>query len=74
VDAELVLGHLLHLGARLAVEERLEVVGVAEQVGRGQDRPGGDLVGDVLGRDVAHLEIAALQGDELGALLNSVPP
>ena len=43
--------------------------GVAEQVGGGEDRPGRDLLGDVLRGDVAHLEIAALQGDELGALL-----
>ncbi len=68
VDAELFLGHLLHFGADIALEERLEMLGVAEQVGRGQDRPRGDLVGDVLRRDVAHLEIAALQRDEFGAL------
>ena len=53
----------------LAREDLLQVVGVAEEVGRGNDRPGRDLVRDVLGRDVAHLEIAALHGDEFGALL-----
>ena len=45
------------------------MVGVAEQVGRGQDRPRRDLLGDVLRRDVAHLEVVALQGDQLRALL-----
>ena len=66
---ELVLDHLLHLRAEVAGEEGVQVVGVAEQVGRGQDRPGGHLLGDVLRRDVAHLEVVALQGDQLGALL-----
>ena len=50
-------------------EDLLQVVGVPEEVGRGNDRPGRDLVRDVLGRDVAHLEIAALHRDEFGALL-----
>ncbi len=45
------------------------MIGVAEQVGRGQDRPGRDLLGDILGRDIAHFQVAALHGDQLGALL-----
>ncbi len=32
-------------------------------------RPGGDLLRDVRRREVAHLEVAALERDELGALL-----
>ena len=46
--------------------------GVAEKIAGSDDRPGRDLLGDVLRRDVAHLEIAALQGDELGALLEEI--
>ena len=45
------------------------MVGVAEGVGGRQDRPCHQLLGDVLRRDVAHLEVVALQRDELGALL-----
>jgi hypothetical protein len=69
VDTELVARHLLEFGSDRAVEGLLQVVRVAEQVGGGEDRPGWDLLGDVLRRDVAHLEVAALHGDELGALL-----
>ncbi len=69
---ELVLGHLLPFRAEIAREERVQVVRVAEQVGRRQDRPGRNLLRDVLRRDVAHLEVVALQRDELGALLEQV--
>ncbi len=69
MDAELVLGHLLHLLADVAGEEFFQMVGIAEEIGGGEDGPFGDLIGDVLRRDVAHLQIAALEGDELGALL-----
>jgi hypothetical protein len=50
------------------------VVRVAEHIGRGQDRELRHLVGDVLRRDVAHLEVAALQRHELGPLLEEVAP
>jgi hypothetical protein len=43
--------------------------GIAEEIGRGQHRPFRDLVGNILRRDVAHLQIAALQRDKLRALL-----
>ena len=69
MNAQLVRGHLLQLLADIAGEHLLQVVGVAEQIGRGEDGPRRDLVGDVLRRDVAHLEVVALHGDELGALL-----
>jgi len=69
MDAELVLGHCLHLRADVTCEECLEVVSVAEEIRRGQDRPGRDLVGDVLGRDVAHFQVATLDCHEFGALL-----
>ena len=72
LDAELLLGAADHLLAEVAGEEGAHVVGVAEDVGRGQDRELGHLVGDVLRRDVAHLEVAALERDELGALLEQV--
>src|SRR3546814_15459115 len=62
----------LHLGAVLAVEEGPQVLGIAEQVGRGQHRPGGNLLGDVLGRDLAHFQVAALDGDQFGALLEEI--
>jgi hypothetical protein len=52
----------------LAGKERAQVVGVAEQVGRCQHRPGRHLLGDVLRRDVAHLQVVALQRHQLGAL------
>ena len=72
LDAELLLGAADELLAEVAGEEGAHVVGVAEDVGRGQDRELRHLVGDVLRRDVAHLEVAALQRDELGALLEEV--
>ena len=45
---------------------------IAEKIGGSDDRPGGDLLGDVLRSDVAHLEIAALQCDKLGSLLEEI--
>ena len=69
LHAELVPDHLLELGADRAGEGLLQVVGVAEQIGGGQERPGRDLLGDVLRREIGHLDIAALHGDQLGALL-----
>ena len=69
LDLHLLLGLLLVLGAEVARPEVAQVARVAEQVGRGQDRPGRDLLGDVLRGDVAHLQVVPLQGDELGALL-----
>ena len=50
-------------------ERLLQMVVVAEQIGRGQQRPGRNLLGDVGRRQVAEFEVVALQGDELGALL-----
>ena len=58
---KLILHHLLHLQALLTAEELVQVVGVAKQVGRGKDRPGGYLFRDVLGSDVAHFEVVALK-------------
>ncbi len=45
---------------------------VTEEVGGRENRPLGDLLGNVLGRDIAHLQVAALDGDEFGALLEEV--
>jgi len=45
------------------------VSGVAEGVGRGQHRPCGKLLADVLRPDVAQLEVVALQRHQLRALL-----
>ena len=72
LDAELLLDLAGQLLADVAREEGAHVVGVAEQVGGGDDRELGHLVGDVLRRDVAQLEVAALQRHELGALLEQV--
>ncbi len=44
------------------------MVGIAEQIGRSQKRPFGDLVGNVLRGNVAHFEVSALQGNEFGTL------
>ena len=65
---ELVLRRLLHLRAHVAREERVDVVGIAEQIRRRQYGPRRQLLGDVLRRNVADLEIVALHGDELGSL------
>ena len=64
--------HFLHVGAEIAGEELVQMIRVAEQISRSQDRPLGHLVCDVLRRDVAHLQVAALERDELGALLEQV--
>ena len=69
LDAKLVLGHLDEFLADIALERLVHVVGIAEQVGRGQQRPGRDLFGDIRRREVAEIEIVALEGDELGTLL-----
>ena len=69
LDAKLVLGHLDEFLADIALERLVHVVGVAEQVGRCQQRPGRDLFGDIRRREVAEIEIVTLEGDELGALL-----
>jgi hypothetical protein len=47
----------------------LHVVRVAEQVGRGEQGPRRDLLGEILGGDEGHFQIAALHRDQLGALL-----
>ena len=45
---------------------------VAEEIAGRQDRPGRDLLGNVLRRDIAHLQVTALQRHELRALLEQV--
>src|SRR4030095_1804335 len=69
LDLDLVLDHFLHLPAKVAGEECIQVVCVPEQVGRRQDRPRGNLLRDVLRRDVAELQVVPLERDELGPLL-----
>ena len=73
LDLDLVLDHLLHLRAQIAREEGVQMIGVAKKIRRGQDRPCRDLLGDILRRDVAHLQVVALQGDQLRALLEQSP-
>lgn len=68
VNAQLLLGQGLHFLSGVTFEECQKVIHIAEQIGRGQDRPCRDLVGDVLRGDVAHLQIAALQGDQFRTL------
>ena len=70
---DLVLDHLLHLRAEITGKEGIQMVGVAEQVRRSQDRPCRDLLGNILRRDIAHLQVVALQGDQLRALLEQGP-
>ena len=69
MDAELIPRHLDEFLADVALERLLQVIAVAEQVGRGHQRPSRHLLRDISRREVAHFEVAALQGDELGALL-----
>ena len=69
LDTELIAGHLDELPADIALERLLHVIRVAEQVSRGHQRPCGDLLRNILGRQVGHLEVPALLRDELGALL-----
>src|SRR3712207_9330886 len=47
LNAELVASHLHEFLADVALEGLVEVVGVAEEVGRGHERPGRDLLRDV---------------------------
>ena len=65
---DLVFDHLLHLGAHVAAEEGRQMVCIAEQIGRGQQCPGRNLLGDVLRSDVAHFEVVTLQCHQLGTL------
>jgi hypothetical protein len=48
------------------------VIRVAEQISRSQNRPCGNLVRNILRGDIAHFKIVALQGDELGTLLEEI--
>src|SRR5690606_37668981 len=68
-DSKLILGHFLQLDSGLAVEELLYVSCISEQIAGCYNRPGRDLLGNVLRGDIPHLEIAALQRDELRPLL-----
>src|SRR6266568_3711498 len=49
------------------------MVGIAKKIRRRQDRPRRDLLGNILRRDVAQLQVVALQGDQLRALLEQSP-
>src|SRR4051812_4457386 len=55
--------------ANIARKHLLQMIGITEEIGGRDDGPSRDLVGDILRRDIAHLEIAALHRDELGPLL-----
>ena len=68
VHVELVAHHLLELLADWAGEDLVHVIDVAEQIGGRHHRPGGDLTREILRRQVRHLDIAALDGDQLRAL------
>ena len=75
LDAELIARHLDEFLADVARERLLEVIVVAEEIGRGHQRPGRYLLGDVGRSKIAQLEILSLERDELGALLEqSVAP
>jgi len=57
-DLHLLLGLLLVLRAQIAGPEGVQVVGVAEEIRRGQDRPRRDLLGNILRRDIAKLRLS----------------
>jgi hypothetical protein len=48
LDLDLVLDNFLHIHAEVACEEGVQVIGVAEQIGRRQDRPRGNLLRNIL--------------------------
>ena len=54
--------------ADIAVIDRIEMLRIAHQIAGGEDRIFRDQRGDVLGRDHAHFQIAALHRLDLGAL------
>ena len=69
LEVHLVGHHGEHLLADRPVEHRLLVRGIADEIAGREDRPLVDLARDVLRGDEGHVEIAALHGADLGALL-----
>src|SRR5690606_25871836 len=64
--------HFLHFRAELTVEEFLQVIGVAEQIGGRQYGPGGNLLRKVLRGDIPHFQVSALERNKLRSLLEQV--
>jgi len=50
------------------------MLGIAEQIGRRQDRKGRDLVLDILRRDVAHLKVAPLERHQFSPMFEKCRP
>jgi hypothetical protein len=68
MDVQLFTRHAVEVLPDRAGEDLPHVVGVAEQIGGRHDGPGRDLPREVLRREIRHLDIAALDRDQLRAL------
>ena len=68
MDLDVLLDPGVVLLADVAVIDRVEMLRIAHQIAGGEDRIFRDQRGDVLGRDHAHFQIAALHRLDLGAL------
>ena len=68
LDAELILRHLDEFFADVALERLRHVFGIAEQIGRGQQRPCRNLLRNIRRREIAQIEVVTLERDQLRAL------
>ncbi len=68
----MVFRHLLEFYANVALEEGRHVRSITEKIGGGQNGPFRDLIGYVLRCDIAHLQVAALEGNEFRSLLEEI--